>query len=128
MTTNINNSTKKKVLDARVPSLIRNGVDTRERSFIIMVGDKSRNQIPNLHYLMMNANLKMNKSILWAYKKKLLGFSSHRLNREKKIKKDIKRGTREANDLDRSRKKLMKYKLSIFNRYSMYICIIYKKY
>lgn len=100
MATNINNTNKKKVLDSRIPSLIRNGVDTRERSFIIMVGDKSRNQIPNLHYLMMNANLKMNKSILWAYKKKLLGFTSHRLNREKKIRKDVKRGTREANDLD----------------------------
>lgn len=100
MTTNINNTTKKKVLDSRIPSLIRNGVDTRERSFIILVGDKSRNQIPNLHYLMMNANLKMNKSILWAYKKKLLGFTSNRINREKKIKKDVKRGTREANDLD----------------------------
>lgn len=100
MASNINNTNKKKVLDSRIPSLIRNGVDTRERSFIIMVGDKSRNQIPNLHYLMMNANLKMNKSILWAYKKKLLGFTSNRLNREKKIKKDVKRGTREANDLD----------------------------
>lgn len=100
MATNINNTNKKKVLDSRIPSLIRNGVDTRERSFIIMVGDKSRNQIPNLHYLMMNANLKMNKSILWAYKKKLLGFTSNRINREKKIKKDVKRGTREANDLD----------------------------
>lgn len=100
MSTNIDNTNKKKVLDSRIPSLIRNGVDTRERSFIIMVGDKSRNQIPNLHYLMMNADLKMNKSILWAYKKKLLGFTSNRLNREKKIKRDVKRGTREANDLD----------------------------
>ncbi|KAH3668778.1 hypothetical protein OGAPHI_002533 [Ogataea philodendri] len=91
---------KKKALDARIAALIRNGVDTRERSFIIMVGDRSRDQIPNLHYLMMNANLKMNKSILWAYKKKLLGFTSHRKKREDKLKKDIKRGKREANDLD----------------------------
>lgn len=100
MTTNINNSHQKKVLDARVPALIRNGVQTKQRSFIIMVGDKSRNQIPNLHYLMMNSDLKMNKSILWAYKKKLLGFTSHRQKREKKIKNDIKRGYREANQMD----------------------------
>ncbi|KAG7917552.1 hypothetical protein KL927_002295 [Ogataea polymorpha] len=91
---------KKKALDSRIAALIRNGVDTRERSFIIMVGDRSRNQIPNLHYLMMNANLKMNKSILWAYKKKLLGFTSHRKKREDKIKKEIKRGKREPNELD----------------------------
>lgn len=91
---------KKKALDSRIPALIRNGVDERQRSFIIMVGDKSRNQIPNLHYLMMNANLKMNKNVIWAYKKKLLGFTSNRLNREKKMRKDVKRGTREANEID----------------------------
>ncbi|VEU23397.1 DEKNAAC104576 [Brettanomyces naardenensis] len=100
MTTNINNKNKKKVLDARIPALIRNGVQSKQRSFIIMVGDKSRDQIPNLHYLMMNAELRMNKSILWAYKKKLLGFTSHRKKRETKIRKDIKRGRREANELD----------------------------
>ncbi|OWB58942.1 hypothetical protein B5S28_g5046 [[Candida] boidinii] len=92
--------TKKKVMDSRIPNLIRNGVQTRERSFFFIVGDRSRDQLPNLHYLMMNANLKMNKSILWAYKKKLLGFTSHRKKREDKLKKDIKRGKREANDLD----------------------------
>lgn len=93
-------ATKKKALDSRVPALIRNGVDSRQRSFIIMVGDKSRNQIPNLHYLMMQSNLKMNKNVIWAYKKKLLGFTSNRLNREKKIRNDVKRGTREANEID----------------------------
>lgn len=100
MSSSINKKTKKKILDARIPALIRNGVQTKQRSFIIMVGDKSRDQIPNLHYLMMNSNLKMNKSILWAYKKKLLGFTSHRQKREKKIKKEIKRGRREPNQLD----------------------------
>lgn len=90
----------KKAIDARIPSLIRNGVQLNERSFFFIVGDKARNQLPNLHYLMMSADLKMNKSILWAYKKKLLGFTSHRKKRETKIKKDIKRGIREANDQD----------------------------
>lgn len=100
MSTSVNSASKKKALDSRIPALIRNGVDSRQRSFVIMVGDKSRNQIPNLHYLMMNANLKMNKNVIWAYKKKLMGFTSHRLNREKKIKKDVKKGKREANELD----------------------------
>ncbi|KAK6205007.1 putative ATPase [Scheffersomyces amazonensis] len=90
----------KKAIDARIPSLIRNGVQQKERSFFFIVGDKARNQLPNLHYLMMSADLKMNKSVLWAYKKKLLGFTSHRQKREAKIKKDIKRGIREANDQD----------------------------
>ncbi|CAK9437192.1 uncharacterized protein LODBEIA_P15760 [Lodderomyces beijingensis] len=90
----------KKAIDARIPALIRNGVQEKQRSFFIIVGDKARNQLPNLHYLMMSADLKMNKSVLWAYKKKLLGFTSHRQKREAKIKKDIKRGVREVNDQD----------------------------
>lgn len=90
----------KKAIDSRIPTLIRNGVQEKQRSFFFIVGDKSRNQLPNLHYLMMSADLKMNKSVLWAYKKKLLGFTSHRKSREDKIKKDIKRGIREANQLD----------------------------
>lgn len=90
----------KKAIDSRIPALVRNGVQNKERSFFFIVGDKAKNQLPNLHYLMMSADLKMNKSILWAYKKKLLGFTSHRKKRETKIKKEIKRGIREVNELD----------------------------
>jgi N-acetyltransferase 10 len=45
-------------------------------------------------------DVKQNKSVLWAYKNKLLGFTSHRKKRENKIKKEIKRGIREANAED----------------------------
>lgn len=90
----------KKAIDSRIPALIRNNVQTKERSIFFVVGDKARNQLPNLHYLMMGADLKMNKSVLWAYKKKLLGFTSHKKKRETKIKKDIKRGVRDVNDQD----------------------------
>lgn len=44
--------------------------------------------------------VKRNKSVLWAYKNKLLGFTSHRKKRENKIKKEIKRGIREVNSED----------------------------
>lgn len=90
----------KKAIDLRVPALIRNGVQEKQRSFFIIVGDKARNQLPNLHYLMMSADLKMNKLVLWAYKKQLLGFTSHRKKRENKIKKEVKRGLRDINDQD----------------------------
>lgn len=90
----------KKVIDSRIPALIRNGSQQKERSFFIIVGDKARNQIPNLHFLMMSSDIKMNKSVLWTYKKQLLGFTSHRKKREAKIKKEIKRGIREANEQD----------------------------
>ncbi|KAH3686339.1 hypothetical protein WICPIJ_002701 [Wickerhamomyces pijperi] len=90
----------KKAIDSRIPALIRNGVQEKQRSLFVIVGDKAKNQLPNLHYLMMSADLKMNKSVLWAYKQKLLGFTSHRGNREAKIKNQIKRGIREANTQD----------------------------
>lgn len=90
----------KKAIDPRIPALIRNGVQEKKRSFFIIVGDNAKNQLPNLHYLMSNADLRMNKSVLWAYKNKLLGFTSHRRKREAKIKKEIKQGSREANQED----------------------------
>ncbi|KAK9480498.1 GNAT acetyltransferase 2-domain-containing protein [Lipomyces japonicus] len=90
----------KKAIDARIPTLIRNGVQERKRSFFVIIGDHARDQLPNLHYLLSSVDIKMNKSVLWAYKNKLLGFTSHRKKRENKIKKDIKRGIRETNSED----------------------------
>ncbi len=49
---------------------------------------------------MSNVDLHQNKSVLWTYKHKLLGFTSHRKKRENKIKKEIKRGIREVNSED----------------------------
>ncbi|KAK9245310.1 GNAT acetyltransferase 2-domain-containing protein [Lipomyces tetrasporus] len=90
----------KKAIDARIPALIRNGVQERKRSFFVIIGDHARDQLPNLHYLISSVDIKMNKSVLWAYKNKLLGFTSHRKKRENKLKKEIKRGVREANSED----------------------------
>ena len=49
---------------------------------------------------MSSVDMKQNKSVLWAYKKDLIGFSSHRQRREKKIKREIKGGIREKNEED----------------------------
>ena len=49
---------------------------------------------------MSSQDVRQNKSVLWAYKNKLLGFTSHRKKRENKIKKEIQRGVREKNDED----------------------------
>ncbi|TAQ84736.1 hypothetical protein B7494_g6936 [Chlorociboria aeruginascens] len=90
----------RKALDSRIPALIHNGVQEKKRSFIVVVGDRSKDVIVYLHYIMSSVDMKQNKSVLWAYKNKLLGFTSHRKKRENKIKKDIKRGIREANTED----------------------------
>lgn len=49
----------------------------RKRSFIIVVGDRAKDVIVNLHYIMSSVDMKQNKSVLWAYKKDLLGFTRH---------------------------------------------------
>jgi len=86
----------KKAIDARIPALIRNGMQEKKRSFFVIVGDHQKDVIVNLYHILLNLDIKLNKSVLWAYKNKLLGFSSHRKKREKKIKKEIKRGIRDV--------------------------------
>ncbi|PPQ68401.1 hypothetical protein CVT26_006073 [Gymnopilus dilepis] len=87
----------RKQLDPRIPTLINNNVKKNHRSFIVLVGDKGRDQIVNLHFLLSQARVSARPSVLWCYKKDL-GFTSHRKKREAKIKRDVKRGIREANE------------------------------
>ncbi|KAL2358122.1 GNAT acetyltransferase 2-domain-containing protein [Cryomyces antarcticus] len=90
----------KKAIDSRIPALIRNGAQERKRSFFVVVGDRQKDVIVNLYHILLNVDVKLNKSVLWAYKNKLLGFTSHRKEREKKIKKEIKRGIRDVDTED----------------------------
>jgi N-acetyltransferase 10 len=50
-------------------------VQDKKRSFIVVVGDRSKDVIVHLHYIMSSMDMKHNKSVLWAYKNKLLGFT-----------------------------------------------------
>ncbi|KAJ4400570.1 N-acetyltransferase 10 [Didymella pomorum] len=90
----------KKAIDSRIPALIRNGAQEKKRSFFVVVGDRQKDVIVNLYHILLNVDVKLNKSVLWAYKNKLLGFSSHRKKREKKIKSEIKRGIRDIDTED----------------------------
>ncbi|KDQ51270.1 hypothetical protein JAAARDRAFT_185315 [Jaapia argillacea MUCL 33604] len=87
----------RKQLDHRIPTLISNNVKQNHRSFMVLVGDKGRDQIVNLHFLLSQARVSARPSVLWCYKKEL-GFTSHRKKREAKIKRDVKRGVREPNE------------------------------
>ena len=64
------------------------------------MGDRAKDVIVHLHYIMSSVDVKQNKSVLWTYKKDLIGFTSHRQKRENKIRKEIKRGVREPNTED----------------------------
>ncbi|KAJ8331396.1 N-acetyltransferase 10 [Batrachochytrium dendrobatidis] len=97
-TSSSKNSQRKK-LDSRIPSLISNGVQTNHRSFFVLVGDKGRDQVVTLYYLLSKARVASRPSVLWCYKKEL-GFSSNRKKRMGQIKKQIARGARDPDEDD----------------------------
>ncbi|KAI8998369.1 GNAT acetyltransferase 2-domain-containing protein [Gaertneriomyces semiglobifer] len=90
---------QRKKLDSRIPTLIQNGVQTNHRSFFVLVGDRGRDQVVTLHWLLSKARVSARPSVLWCYKKEL-GFSSHRKKRMNLIKKQIARGQRQADEDD----------------------------
>jgi hypothetical protein len=65
----------RKKVDARVRTLIENSMKTRTRSFFVIVGDRGKDQVVNLHYMMSKAAVKARPSVLWCYNKEL-GFST----------------------------------------------------
>ncbi|KAK1223269.1 N-acetyltransferase 10 [Marasmius sp. AFHP31] len=87
----------RKQLDPRIQHLINNNVKKNHRSFIVLVGDKGRDQIVNLHFLLSQARVSARPNVLWCYKKDL-GFTTHRKKMEAKIKRDVKKGIREPNE------------------------------
>eukprot|EP00842_Homolaphlyctis_polyrhiza_P001742 jgi/Hompol1/2569/HPOL_002958-RA len=90
---------QRKKLDARIPSIIANGVQLNHRTFFVVVGDRGRDQVVTLHYLLSKARVSARPSVLWCYKKEL-GFTSHRKKRMNQIKKQIARGTRDPDEDD----------------------------
>ncbi|KAL2917077.1 N-acetyltransferase 10 [Polyrhizophydium stewartii] len=91
--------TQRKKLDARIPTIVANGVQANHRTFFVVVGDRGRDQVVTLHYLLSKARVSARPSVLWCYKKDL-GFSSHRKKRMNQIKKQIARGTRDPDEDD----------------------------
>ncbi|KAJ7545348.1 hypothetical protein O6H91_09G116300 [Diphasiastrum complanatum] len=81
----------RKKVDARIRTLVENGVKARHRSIFVVVGDKGRDQVVNLHYMLSKAVVKARPSVLWCYKKELF-LSSHKKKRMKQIKKMMQRG------------------------------------
>jgi len=85
----------RKKVDARLRILVENAVRSKTRSFFVIVGDRGRDQVVNLHYMVTKLAVKK-PSVLWCYKKEL-GFSSHRKKRMKQIKRQTQRGLHDPN-------------------------------
>lgn len=81
----------RKKVDPRIRMMIENGVKSKQRSMFVIVGDKGRDQVVNLHYMLSKAVVKARPSVLWCYKKDLF-LSSHKKKRMNQIKKMMQRG------------------------------------
>ena len=66
----------KKKVDSRIRSLVENGVHRQHRSFFVVVGDRGKDQVMYLHYMLSKARVAVKPSVLWCYKKEL-GFSRY---------------------------------------------------
>ena len=77
---------EKKKVDVRIRNMIESNVANCHRSFFVIVGDKCRDQIVNLHYILSKAQVAKRPTVLWCFKKEL-ELSSHRKKRIKQIKK-----------------------------------------
>ncbi|CAF1031679.1 unnamed protein product [Adineta ricciae] len=76
----------KKKIDNRLRVLIENGIKSFQRSLIVVVGDKGRDQVVILHHMLSKAQVKARPTVLWCYKKEL-DFSTHRKKRMKQMRK-----------------------------------------
>ncbi|KAG1681159.1 hypothetical protein FOA52_015602 [Chlamydomonas sp. UWO 241] len=81
----------RKKIDSRIRTLVENVVALRQRGLFVLIGDKGRDQVVNLHYMLSKASVKARPSVLWCYKKDL-HLSSHRKKRMGQIKKLMQRG------------------------------------
>jgi tRNA(Met) C34 N-acetyltransferase TmcA len=62
------------------------------------MGDRGREQVVNLHYMLSKAAVRARPSVLWCYKKEL-GFTTHRKSRMKQLKKKLKHGLVDADQV-----------------------------
>ena len=66
----------RKKVDDRIRTIIQNGVKTNKRTMLVIVGDRGKDQVVNLHYILSKTQIKAKPSVLWCYKKDL-GFSTY---------------------------------------------------
>lgn len=88
----------RKKLDERIRTLLTHAIQSNSRALLVLVGDHGKDQIPNLHQILLRTadmskaeRVANSQSVLWCYKKDL-GFSTHRKKRMEKIKRDKRRG------------------------------------
>lgn len=86
----------KKKVDSRVQTLIQNNIKKYQRSMLFLVGDRSRYQVVNFHYILTKQSFKTKPNVLWCYSKELQ-FSTHQKKRIKETKSKQMKGLYDQN-------------------------------
>ena len=76
----------RKKVDPRIQAMLNNSLALNQRCVFVIIGDKGRDQVVNLHYLMTQLSLRRKPRVLWCYKKDL-GFTAHQQKRERQLKR-----------------------------------------
>eukprot|EP01059_Diplonema_ambulator_P026050 TRINITY_DN4321_c1_g1_i1.p1 TRINITY_DN4321_c1_g1~~TRINITY_DN4321_c1_g1_i1.p1 ORF type:complete len:974 (+),score=326.59 TRINITY_DN4321_c1_g1_i1:39-2960(+) len=83
-------------VDDRVKVLLENAVQSKHRSFFLLVGDNGRDQVVNLHAMVSKAMHKSKVNVLWCYKDNLSFGSASKRKRAVQFKKEVERGIASA--------------------------------
>lgn len=81
----------RKKIDPKIKVLIENVLKLRQRGIFVIIGDRGKDQVVNLYYMMSQNMNKAKPKVLWCYSKDL-GFSSHKKKRMQEIKNLQERG------------------------------------
>ncbi|KAG8346783.1 protein of unknown function (DUF1726) Helicase GNAT acetyltransferase 2 Possible tRNA binding domain [Trypanosoma vivax] len=85
-------ATVKRKLDDRIRHLIENAVYLRHRALLLLVGDRGKDQIVNLHQMVSHANHNAKVSVLWCMKKEPDFGSTSLKQQEKRARLEVKGG------------------------------------
>eukprot|EP01064_Diplonema_japonicum_P020722 TRINITY_DN30302_c0_g1_i1.p1 TRINITY_DN30302_c0_g1~~TRINITY_DN30302_c0_g1_i1.p1 ORF type:complete len:974 (+),score=256.18 TRINITY_DN30302_c0_g1_i1:57-2978(+) len=83
-------------VDDRVKVALENAVQSKHRSFFLLVGDNGRDQVVNLHAMVSKAMHKSKVNVLWCYKDSLSFGSASKRRRAVEFKKEVERGITSA--------------------------------
>nr|CCC90537.1 conserved hypothetical protein [Trypanosoma congolense IL3000] len=84
--------TIKRKLDDRIRHIIDNAVHKQHRALILLVGDRGKDQIVNLHQMVSHANHNAKVNVLWCMKKEPDFGSTSIKQQEKKARLEVKGG------------------------------------
>ncbi|CBH11220.1 hypothetical protein, conserved [Trypanosoma brucei gambiense DAL972] len=85
-------ATIKRKVDDRIRKVIENAVHKRHRALLLLVGDRGKDQIVNLHQMVSHANHNAKVNVLWCMKKEPDFGSTSLKQQEKKARLEVKGG------------------------------------